>query len=126
MTHTQARQELLGSGRLLNGIEAGSEDGSMGDPNTDMEEEEEEDMEEDEDDLDTVGPHLLGRQVRVMRLKSRKDLVGKEGKITEVYPDKNRIGVWFLHTKTLELSIPFPSVEILHTEPPKKRLKVVN
>eukprot|EP00439_Symbiodinium_sp_Y106_P011857 s3211_g1.t2 len=113
----QARQELLGSGRLLNGIEAGSEDGSMGDPNTDMEEEEEEDMEEDEDDLDTVGPHLLGRQVRVMRLKSRKDLVGKEGLgINEVYGMSESCGGATLSTQSAHLwgscGFPVDGVEV--------------
>ncbi|CAE7236514.1 unnamed protein product [Symbiodinium pilosum] len=92
----------------------------------DLEEGEEEDMEEDDDDPEEVGPQLLGRMVKVTHLKSRADLIGKEGKVMEVYPDKDRVGVWFLHTKGLELSIPLASVDFLPTEPPKKCLNEIN
>ena len=47
-----------------------------------------------------------------MHLKSRTDLIGKEGKVTEVFPEKDRLGVWFFH-ESLELSLPRNSVALI-------------
>lgn len=100
-------QELESSGRLLNGIDM--EDDMMSDDELEESEDvSEEDIEQDAEDR----KNWLGCRVRVIHLKSRKDLIRKEGKVTEVFPEKDRLGVWFFH-ENLELSLPRNSLALI-------------
>lgn len=102
-------QELESSGRVLNGIDTEDDDLMMSDDHElEESEESEKDIEQDAEDR----KNWLGCRVRVMHLKSRKDLIGKEGKVTEVFPEKDRVGVWFFH-ENLELSLPRNSVALI-------------
>ncbi|CAJ1353650.1 unnamed protein product [Effrenium voratum] len=115
----RAKQALRNSGRLLN-AKALKEDlddcrfsglpfGSLGSEGED---------EEDEDSMH----HLLGKMVKVTCLKTRKNLIGKEGKIIEIFAEKERVGVRFAHDESLELSIHIDNLEVVEG-PPRKKLK---
>ena len=122
----RAKESLKKSGRLLN--EKALEDSDPGDcmgfpfgfpfgpPGA--QDSEEEDDDEDDEDLTS----LLGQMVRVLSLKSRKNLIGKEGKVIEIFPEKERVGVRFAHDESLELSIHIDNLEVLE-EPAAKKFK---
>ena len=80
------------------------------------------DEESQEDDDENWMTHLLGKHVKVACLKNRKKLIGKEGKIIDVFPEKERVGVRFAHDESLELSIHIDNLEILE-EPAAKKFK---
>ncbi|CAJ1429930.1 unnamed protein product [Effrenium voratum] len=70
----------------------------------------------DASEMDELDDGILGRAVRVCSLQTRQELIGKTGRIIEVYPENGRVGVRFDHDPRLELSLRKESVEQVYPQ----------